>query len=178
VADRWKGRRVLREATDEDRDVVRRWRNHPTVRKASFTTHEIGETEHARWWAKVAGDPSVRVLIYERDGIASGVVIFTDIDPVGRSAEWSFYLDADGVEARGDTLRAWFGIEKEAVAYAFVTMGLDRLEGETLAWNTPVRDLHRRSGFSEIDTYEREVDGQPHEVVRTAMTAASWKGRA
>ena len=167
---------MLREVTEEDRDLVREWRNHPTVRKASFTTHEIGAAEHARWWAAVAGDPTRKVLIYERDGIASGVVIFTDIDQTARSADWSFYLDADGVEARGDTLRAWFGIEKEAVSYAFGTMALERLEGETLAWNTPVRDLHRRSGFSEIETYVREVDGQPQEVVRTSMTAASWKG--
>lgn len=167
---------MLRDVTDGDRDVVRRWRNHPTVRKASFTTHEIGEAEHARWWAAVQGDSARKVLIYERDGTAAGVVIFTDIDQVAGSAEWSFYLDADGVEARGDTLRAWFGIEKEAIAHAFGPMALDRLEGETLAWNTPVRDLHRRSGFSEIDTYERDVDGQLQEVVRTAMTAASWKG--
>ena len=39
---------VLRDATDDDRDAVLAWRNHPQVRRASLTRHEIGADEHAQ----------------------------------------------------------------------------------------------------------------------------------
>ena len=59
---------MLRPATDGDVETIRRWRNHPKVRRASFTTHEIGPEEHRAWWEAVSADPTKRVLIFERNG--------------------------------------------------------------------------------------------------------------
>ena len=56
-------------------------------------------------------------------------------------------------------------LEQEAVEYAFGTLGLDRLGGETLADNKQVLALHRRFGFRETRRYERLVDGVPKTVV-------------
>ncbi|BCJ44034.1 hypothetical protein GCM10010168_68370 [Actinoplanes ianthinogenes] len=145
---------MLRPATDSDRDQVLNWRNHPAVRAVSLTTHEIQPAEHAAWWATHSGD----VLIYEEDGVPAGVVIFT-------GATWSFYLDVEGLGPR--LLPAWMRLEKEAVEYAFGTLGLPRLGGETLEENTQVLALHRRFGFRETRRYERLVDGVPKTVVWT-----------
>jgi len=54
---------VLRPAAYADRDLILPWRNHPSVRAVSLTTHEIKPEEHARWWEKRWRD----VLIYEDD---------------------------------------------------------------------------------------------------------------
>ncbi|GIF15248.1 GNAT family N-acetyltransferase [Actinoplanes teichomyceticus] len=145
---------MLRPATDSDRDQVLRWRNHPSVRAVSLTTHEIQPAEHAAWWAARSGD----VLIYEEDGVPAGVVIFS-------GNTWSFYLDVEGLGPR--LLPAWMRLEKEAVEYAFGTLGLDTLGGETLEENTQVLALHRRFGFRETRRYERLVDGVPKTVVWT-----------
>ncbi|MEU4622574.1 GNAT family N-acetyltransferase [Actinoplanes sp. NPDC023801] len=145
---------VLRPARDSDRDLVLPWRNHPSVRAVSLTTHEIQPAEHAAWWARRSGD----VLIYEEDGVPAGVVIFND-------SIWSFYLDVEGLGPR--LLPAWMRLEKEAVEYAFGPLGLDTLGGETLADNTQVLALHRRFGFRETRRYERLVDGVPKTVVWT-----------
>ena len=64
-------------------------------------------------------------------------------------------------------LPAWMRLEKEAIAYAFTTLGLDRLGGETLEENKQVLALHRRFGFREIRRYERSVDGIMKTVVVT-----------
>jgi hypothetical protein len=40
----------LRRAEPADVERMRQWRNHPQVRSASLTTHEIGAAEHERWW--------------------------------------------------------------------------------------------------------------------------------
>jgi hypothetical protein len=145
---------VLRPARDNDRDLVLPWRNHPSVRAVSLTTHEIQPAEHAAWWARRSAD----VLIYEEDGVPAGVVIFNE-------STWSFYLDVEGLGPR--LLPAWMRLEKEAVEYAFGPLGLETLGGETLADNTQVLALHRRFGFRETRRYERLVDGAPKTVVWT-----------
>ena len=145
---------MLRPARDSDRDLVLPWRNHPSVRAVSLTTHEIAPAEHAAWWARRSAD----VLIYEEDGVPAGVVIFN-------GSTWSFYLDVEGLGRR--LLPAWMRLEKEAVEYAFGTLGLETLGGETLADNKQVLALHRRFGFRETRRYERLVDGVPKTVVWT-----------
>jgi hypothetical protein len=145
---------VLRPALDSERDTVLAWRNHPAVRAVSMTTHEIEPSEHAAWWS----NNRHKVLIYEDEGVPAGVVIFD-------GTTWSFYLDVAGLGPR--MLPAWMRLEKEAIAYAFGTLGLTRLGGETLEENKQVLALHRRFGFRETRRYERSVDGIVKTVVVT-----------
>jgi RimJ/RimL family protein N-acetyltransferase len=145
---------VLRPALDSERDTVLAWRNHPAVRAVSMTTHEIQPAEHAAWWAKNWRN----VLVYEEDGVPAGVVIFN-------GETWSFYLDVAGLGGR--MLPAWMRLEKEAIEYAFGTLGLSRLDGETLEENRQVLALHRRFGFREVRRYDRDVDGVTKTVVVT-----------
>ncbi|RZT15333.1 RimJ/RimL family protein N-acetyltransferase [Kribbella sp. VKM Ac-2569] len=137
---------MLRAATEDDVDTIRRLRNQQANRDVSITSHEITADEHAAWWAKTSADPSRRVLIYERDGIA-GVVNFFDLD--GTTGAWGFFLDADGLAERGETLPAWIEIMREATAYAFDELGLEVLTGEVLEHNTVVRQMNRRFRFAE-----------------------------
>ncbi|GAA0798983.1 GNAT family N-acetyltransferase [Spirilliplanes yamanashiensis] len=154
---------MLRPAADADRDPVLAWRNHPEVRQASFTTHEIGAADHAAWWAGGGRD---RILIFEYAGRPAGVVT------IEADGTWGYYLDVAGLTERREFLPAWLELEREAIGYAFDVLGLERLTGETLAWNTPVLALHRRFGFRETDRHQRPVDGVPQEVVRTELRAA------
>lgn len=154
---------MLRSVRDDDLPVMRRWRNHPRVRAASFATHEITEEEHARWWAATRADTDRHVLIYHHDGAAAGVVSYAGLSP--ESAYWGFYLDLDGLERSGALLPAWVGLERAAIEHAFGPLGLTALHGEVLADNEPVRRLHRRFGFAEVRVYQRDVDGEPRDVV-------------
>jgi RimJ/RimL family protein N-acetyltransferase len=159
---------MLREATDDDVLTIREWRNHEKVRGVSQNTEVIPLDDHLKWWAAVQGDPTRRVLIYEHDGVACGVVNFAQIttDPDGTpSAEWGFFLDTDGVAARGNTLSVWMGLEKAAIDYAFDVLKLGVLRGETLGWNTAVRQLHKRFGMTEPGSIYRLIDGELTEVV-------------
>ncbi|WP_199430820.1 GNAT family N-acetyltransferase [Qaidamihabitans albus] len=163
---------MLRPATEADLESIRRWRNHPKVRRASFTTHEIGPEEHRAWWNAVSGDPARRVLVYERAGEPAGVVVFTGIG--SELVEWSKYVDVAGL---GDQrAAAWADLEHEAIAYAFDVLGAPRIGAATLAANTPVLSLHEQVGFTEVRRFTREVDGQPREVVWNELSAADWKG--
>lgn len=165
---------MLRPATDADVESIRRWRNHPKVRRASFTTHEIGPEEHRAWWDAVSRDPARHVLVYERAGVPAGVVVFADIGE--GTVEWSKYVDVDGLgDDRG---AAWEDLEHEAIGYAFDVLGAARIGAATLAANTPVLRLHERVGFTEVRRYTRQVGGEQREVVWNELSAATWrKGR-
>ncbi|WP_433512628.1 UDP-4-amino-4,6-dideoxy-N-acetyl-beta-L-altrosamine N-acetyltransferase [Nonomuraea sp. CA-143628] len=160
---------MLRPVHDHELPVIRRWRNHPRVRAASFTTHVIAEDEHARWWAGVKDDPARRVLIYVHDGTAAGVVTFSELDPATRSGEWGFYLDLAGLEPSGALLPAWIGLERAAIDHAFGPLGLTTLRGEVLAGNEAARGLHRRFGFAEVDVHRRDIDGVRRDVVTVQL---------
>lgn len=154
---------MLRTATDDDVDIIRRLRNQQANRDVSITSHEISADEHAAWWAKTSVDPSRRVLIYTRDGVTAGVVNFFDLD--GTAGAWGFFLDADGLAERGETLPAWIEIMREATAYAFDELGLDVLTGEVLEHNAVVRQMNRRFRFTEGTPETRYADGHELTVI-------------
>ncbi|MDP9797801.1 RimJ/RimL family protein N-acetyltransferase [Catenuloplanes nepalensis] len=168
----------LRPATDDDRDLVLRWRNHEVVRQASFTTHVIAPDEHAAWWSRVAADDSRHVLIACADDVPVGVVILNEAEPgteTGGGADWSFYLDVDGLEARRALLPTWIATEIATLDHAFGPAGYAELRGEALARNSAVVKLHERFGFTVTGEYQREVDGETETVLRYALTAAAYR---
>lgn len=160
---------MLRPATDADRESVRVWRNHPDVRAVSLTQHEIGPEEHALWWERVKADPTREVLIYERGGVPAGVVSLWDIDPEAGSLWWGYYLDNEGLTARGELLPAWIQIQRDAVKYVD-GMQIDIMDAEVLDSNEGVRSFNRRQGFVDVETNEQDINGTAqlvHHVRRT-----------
>ncbi|NUR97299.1 MAG: peptide chain release factor 2 [Kribbellaceae bacterium] len=158
---------MLRTATDDDVEIIRELRNQQANRDVSITSHEISADEHAAWWAKASVDPSRRVLIYTRDGTTAGVVNFFDLD--GTTGAWGFFLDADGLAERGETLPAWIEVMREATAYAFDELGLDVLTGEVLEHNTVVRQMNRRFRFTEGTPETRYADGRELTVIPISL---------
>lgn len=162
---------MLRTATDGDVDIIRILRNQQPNREVSVNSHEISADEHAGWWAKASVDPTRRVLIYERDGVTAGVVNFFDLELEAepRSGGWGFFLDADGLAERGETLPAWIEVMKEATSYAFDVLGLDDLHGEVLEHNTVVRQMNRRFRFVEGEPETRLAGGREITVLPISL---------
>jgi UDP-4-amino-4,6-dideoxy-N-acetyl-beta-L-altrosamine N-acetyltransferase len=169
---------VLRPATDSDTDDIRRWRNHPQVRSVSLTSHVITAQEHAAWFAAARADGTRRVLIFEYEGRPAGVVNFTDIDATAATASWGFYLDVDGLDERGETLPAWMDAQREAIAYAFGDLRLDRLDAEVMENNTVVRRMNRRFGFTEGEPDVVPIDGDDVTVYPIHLSRAEYESRA
>jgi RimJ/RimL family protein N-acetyltransferase len=150
---------MLRPATEDDAEMVLRWRNHPDVRAMSLGTDEIALEDHLRWWSAMLVDPDRRALIYEVGGHPAGVVLFTGLTG-DQPAQWSFYLDVAGLEQRGHTLQAWLRSEREVLDFAFGELGLSELEGVVLARNEAMRQLHARHGFVEVGVEEVVQSGE------------------
>ena len=155
---------MLRPANDADMDAILRWRNHPDVRNVSLTQHVITPEEHRAWWASTKGRADRAVFIYERHDIPSGVVTFFDLDLESGSSWWGYYLDNAGLGERGELLPAWIEIQRQAVRLAWDELGLAELHGEVLDNNEAVRRFNKRNGFEEIESEEREIDGE-HKLI-------------
>lgn len=155
---------MLRPVTDDDRESVRVWRNHPDVRAVSLTRDVISPEQHAQYWESLRGNERRKVFMYERGGVAAGVVTFFDIDAEAKSAMWGYYLDNDGLTERGELLPAWIEIQRQAVKFADTELGLEVLMGEVLDVNAAVRRMNKRNGFEEVATDERVIDGVPTTV--------------
>ncbi|WP_407937877.1 GNAT family N-acetyltransferase [Micromonospora viridifaciens] len=156
--------------TGDDVHLMLSWRNQEMNRQVSKTSHEITPEEHARWWSAVRTDPTRRVLMYLREAVPCGVVTFFDLRLDGpRTGSWGFYLDADGLAGRGETLPAWLAVMRAAVDHAFDDLALDRLDGEVLAHNTVVRQMNRRFRFVEGEPRTEISDGREITVIPISL---------
>lgn len=164
---------MLRVATDEDRDRVLAWRNHPEVRRVSLSQDVISPDDHAKWWQGLMADDRRLLLIYERGGVPAGVVTFFDIDRDAGTAYYGYYLDNAGLEERGELLPAWIQIQRDAVKYADHELGLQRLDADVLESNEGVRSFNDRMGFVEVGREELEIGGAAVTVLKIQRTRPS-----
>ena len=54
----------LRPLTKPDLSLVRSWRNAPEVRRNMFSSHEISDSEHLAWFARMEKEPQSRWFLY------------------------------------------------------------------------------------------------------------------
>lgn len=156
----------LRPVTDDDRDMVRRWRNHPKVRQAFIHQDLITPEGHAQWWAGLSEQPPPRILlIYSQDGHDCGVVMYQRIDWEARSSYWGYFLDNDGLDAREGTLKAWMEIQREAVQYADEVLGFEVLDSDVLEANSGVLRFNQRNGCLPVGERDVDINGRQVHVI-------------
>jgi UDP-4-amino-4,6-dideoxy-N-acetyl-beta-L-altrosamine N-acetyltransferase len=161
---------VLREIRDEEVDLMRSWRNAPTVRMNMYTRHEISPEEHRSWWAATRQRNDMAYFMYEHDGRPTGIVSFNSIDRVNRNSAWAFYADPGAAKGVGSKM------ELLALDYAFGPLGLHKLHCEVFAFNSAVVRLHQKFGFQVEGRFRehRLVDCAFVDVVRLGILAREW----
>ncbi len=144
---------MLRSMTDNDLEMVLKWRNLPEVRQMMFTQHEISWNEHQTWWNKAKQDQTKCWLIYSCNSVDVGVVYFYDIDRKNNCGDWGFYLGDDKLfqNININKVMAWFLLEKEAINFAREELKLSKLICEVLDNNESVRKFNEHMGFEKIE---------------------------
>ena len=162
---------ILRPINEQDLQLVLDWRNHPDVRSMMYSQHRISLAEHLSWWVAQQSRSDRRHLIFEHEGTAKGVVSFSSIDTENRRAEWAFYAGLPAIKGTGRMM------EKAALAYAFTTLGLNKLSCEVLHKNRRVIDLHLSFGFRIEGVFRDHVfiNGTFCTTVRLAILARRWR---
>lgn len=136
-----------------------------------FTRHVISHEEHCAWFERLQYDPRCRSCLHiDAEGKPDGVVNFTDIDTEQRTAFWGFYVRPKAPVGTGT--RILF----EALDYAFVDLGLYKLNGEVLDGNPASLQLHKKCGFTVEGTFRAQYfNGEQRiDVIRLGLLAEEW----
>jgi len=131
----------LRKLSDQDIHRVYEWRNRDEIRLNMYNHEIIDYESHTLWFAKVLISTNSQYFIYEQHDKPLGLVSFTNIDNVNKTASWAFYSGDVSVRGIGSEM------ERLALKYAFDNLGLHKLYCEVLEFNFPVVKFHRKHGF-------------------------------
>lgn len=144
----------FRPITVDDGYTVARWRNSDAARGVFFSDDLVTPDSHAEFVRNRKPDDLIWIVERDEDGAPVGMLSLT-IDRSGRSAEYGrAFLDP--------TYRGLgYAEEMEATLlnFAFYTLRLDRVWGEVLANNEPIRRLHAKIGWRETVSAVRD-DGR------------------
>ena len=134
----------LRPMTVEDTEKIVEWRNKDFVRK-NFIYQELFTKEGHLKWIKDQVDTGrvVQFIICLSDNSEIGSVYFRDIDREAGCAEYGIFIGEE------DAIGCGYGTEtaKKALAYAFTTLGLERVFLRFLADNIGARKSYSHAGF-------------------------------
>lgn len=161
---------TLRPLALADLPLVRAWRNAPAVRQHMFTTHEVTEDEHRRWFERVSTDPARRLWLFERDGLPQGFVQFGGVAP-GAVSEWGFYAAPDAPRGTGRALGTL------ALERAFGELGLHKVCGQALGGNAASIRFHQALGFvaeGVLRQQHRDAEGRHHDLHCFGLLRTEW----
>lgn len=165
----------LRTIKTDELEMMRSWRNSPTVRANMYTRHEISSAEHQSWWERTRQREDQKYFIYEKQGKPLGIVAFTMIDEINGNCSWAFYAAPEAPRGTGSQM------EFLALEHAFGEINLHKLYCEVLAFNTPVIKLHQKFGFEVegVFRHHHQTEEGYTDIYRLGILAPEWaKNRA
>ncbi len=134
-----------------------------------LTQHEIGWEEHLVWFSRVSKDPSRTVRIVEHCGEPIGYVQFSQAGNPG-VVDWGFYAVPGAARGAGILLG------RAALEYGFAQMGVHKVCGQALAYNTASIAFHYRLGFVQEGLLRQHslVGGAYHDLVCFGLLREDW----
>ena len=134
---------ALRELCDEDADRILGWRNSDSIRLCMFHSELITPEEHRSWFSSARDSEDARYLVFECDGMPSGLVSFLGLAKGSRVAKWGFYLSPTAPTGEGlGSIMCYLGL-----CYGFESLRLHKVVGEVLSSNPSSIAIHKKLGF-------------------------------
>lgn len=163
----------LRSIEDQELELMRSWRNSPTVRQNMYTRHEISQEEHLSWWARTREREDQRYFMYESDGLPLGIVGFTQIDTISANCSWAFYSAPTAPRGTGSRM------EFLALDLAFQELKMHKLHCEVLAFNEAVIRLHQKFGFQVEGIFRQHhrVEDRFVDIFRLGILNDEWSDK-
>lgn len=157
------------EISDEQKDEVLKWRNHPEVRSRMFTSHEITKEEHYRFIEGLKNDASSRYWMIGD----LGVISLKRISRTHRHAYLGIYKNPFH-EERGIAKTLIDVLKKKA----FGELKLHTLKLEVFSDNRKAFDFYERNGFRQEgylrETVRSEQDGIYRDIVVMGLSEKEY----
>lgn len=138
----------LREAIEEDADLLFQWANDPVVRQNSFSTQTISYQEHVKWFRKLLSNENCRQYIYMVDDVPVGQVRITIVD---ETAEIGYSVCAEK-RSQGHGKRVLLLIkEKIEDEFPMVSKVVGKVKPENISSQTAFSDAGYREVFRQFE---------------------------
>jgi len=162
----------LRRLIEADLDIVLTWRNADPIRSVMYNDHIITPSEHKQWFARLEESSSSVHLIFELKGRPVGTVYYSDIDRMNRKCFWGFYLGEEGLPSATGLLMGILGM-----GYAFGTLQMHKLCGETFSFNRRGNAFFKKLGFRQEGLFREHIlkNGVYEDVILYALLEDEWK---
>ena len=162
---------ILRSIADEELELMRSWRNEPSVRANMYTQHEIISEEHLLWWEKTKKRPDQKYFMYEIAGEPTGIAAFTGIDIRNQNSAWVFYASPSAPKGTGSKM------EYLMLEHAFGILKLHKLCCEVLAFNATVIKLHQKFAFKVEGIFrgQHKINNDFIDSYRLGIFASEWQ---
>ncbi len=123
---------------DEEKEMVRGWRNSEDIRKWMFSNHVISASEHVKFIENLKNDDSRFYWLFKIDGMPEGVGSFQDVDFSGMTGNLGIYSIKKGAGKL---------IMKYLLYLWFDVMGMRALKCELLRENIKAYEFYKLFGF-------------------------------
>lgn len=157
---------TLRAIDMQDLDLLLMLMNSPDVERTTvgmnYAVSSLNQEEWMRGFHN--SDGCLRWMIELENGRTLGMISFTDIDWINRSASIGIKINPEERERiRGDVKDAMYA----AHAYAFDELNLERLESATLDFNIFSLKLSRSMGYVDEGIQRKKIfkNGKRHDLV-------------
>lgn len=160
----------LRKMTDEDEELIIKWRNTDFVRQ-NFIYRKPFTIEGHRGWVEtmVKTGKVVQFIICTKEGRPIGSVYLRDIDREHKKAEYGIFIGEEDALGKGYGTLAAEGM----LAYAFEELKLHKVMLRLLEGNDRARKSYEKAGFVQEAYLKDEVflDGEFRDVILMAQLA-------
>jgi UDP-4-amino-4,6-dideoxy-N-acetyl-beta-L-altrosamine N-acetyltransferase len=152
--------------TDEEKDLVRNWRNHKEIRKWMYRNHIISSEEHYSFIEKLKKDTeNFYWVVKNKNGEYLGVIYLNKVDFINKHAYLGIYSNPQ--------LKGVGNILMEALKkVAFYIMKLHTLKLEVLETNKHAIEFYKKHGFKKEGILKEFVykDGKWLDVIVMGIT--------
>ncbi|MGN0377040.1 MAG: UDP-4-amino-4,6-dideoxy-N-acetyl-beta-L-altrosamine N-acetyltransferase [Suilimivivens sp.] len=158
----------LRPMTEEDTDLIVKWRNKDFVRKNFIYRKSFTREGHLHWIeTMVKTGKVVQFIICTEDDKPVGSVYLRDIDTNHRKAEYGIFIGEESALSRGYGTQA----AKLMIRYAFDELKLHKLMLRVLAGNERARRSYEKAGFVQEAYLKDDVylEEGYHDVILMAL---------
>ena len=142
----------LRPITEDDLNMVLRWRNSEAVRSFMLNNHIITKKEHSDWYQRISNDSNCEWHIAEFRGKPIGVNSITDIRCKDGTCQWGMYIDENMHNLGIGVL-----VEISAIDRMVHYHKIRKIWGKILASNRRLILMHKRFGFKEEGVLEKHI---------------------
>jgi UDP-4-amino-4,6-dideoxy-N-acetyl-beta-L-altrosamine N-acetyltransferase len=163
----------LRLVRETDLDLVREWRQKPSVTTHMYTDPVISVDSQLKWFERIVQSRSDIVWLIWHGEERIGLISLNSIDQVSANCSWAYYIGEDS--ARGIGLAKT--LECNIANFVFYHLRLNKLWCEVFSENQRVVDLHVKYGSAVEGIFVQQIKkgGRFYDVVRLGLLESNWK---